>query len=322
MNILGKFIYNKLIISVASILIVLLSYNLSHASDLYIKSSEKDKSQCENPYIDPISYISLSHQSAITDSLTSAGTYLMFDLKNMGDIENSVNYLANISDLQNLDKGNIVVGFGKNILQKINLPNDEYYKEPIIHGDKINTSQKYDLILWIKANDYGQIYHISNRIVNDLKEYFEFKDAQNAFVYEDGKELSGVFDSIKKQEGKEAENVSIVRNGELEGSSFWLLQKWIISDWNKISQSNAYGNHRNGVRGEPMLRRSMPWFDEKSLSGGLMFSAFANSFSPFKVMNKMMKRNDEVFNIYKSIDTYFLWTPAIKSGRLHFELKK
>lgn len=94
----------------------------------------------------------------------------IFDLKDRSIVKDALNFLRNVDNLDNLSfDDSIVVGFGKDIINSINLPTDHIIHSEQYVNQRFNYSKGYDLTLWIRANDDEQLYHKSNEIRQNLR---------------------------------------------------------------------------------------------------------------------------------------------------------
>ncbi|APC96498.1 Dyp-type peroxidase [Francisella frigiditurris] len=285
----------------------------------------------------------IKYQLGIVEPNTSSAMYMMFNIANEENLEFGLKVLQKF-----VDGKTIVAGFGNNLIKhflKVDL-----YKKQKFNSNLMQDDSGYDLVLWIKEEDKGVIFHHAFNIRKALLEFFDFKKAVSAYSYHRKFDLSGFEDGIENPKGDEVVPVAIINEGLLEGSSFWVLQQW-QHDFNWLM--NASQSEKEGCIGRSMddshqlsnlkdyahisrsakenfspeanlLRKSMPWSDG-SLNGGFMFSCFASSFRSFNLqMGRMLGDGDGiidgVFKFSKILNTSYLWCPPFKKGKLDISL--
>ncbi|AIT09456.1 peroxidase [Candidatus Francisella endociliophora] len=285
------------------------------------------------------------HQLGITEDLTSSALYMMFNIRKEGDIKFGLKILQRF-----VDGKSVVAGFGNDLLKMFDIPKDEIYQRTKFDNERMSDADGYDLVLWLKNDDNGELFHSAIAIRKALEDYFDLQKTIRAFTYRKKYDLSGFEDGIENPKGDEVTPSSIISEGELEGSSFWVLQKWLHDfDWlNRVSQnekeecigrslddSHQFENLKDFAHVKrsakenfspeaQILRKSMPWADDQ-LNGGFMFSGFATSFRSFNLQMGNMLGGDDgivdgVFKFSKIIETSYLWCPPFKKGRLDLSL--
>ena len=283
------------------------------------------------------------HQLGIVEPNTSSAMFMMFDVVNEDILGFGLKVLQRF-----VDGKNVIAGFGNNLMK--HFPRVEQYKRQSFQSELIPNNDGNDLVLWIKNDDNGEIFHQARAMKEYLKDFFEFKGSVSAYTYRKKFDLSGFEDGIENPVDDAIESTTIVADGELEGSSFWVLQQWEHDfDWlnnnsqaakeacigRSLDDSSFISNlekcaHINKSAAEnftphaTLLRKSMPWSDE-NLNGGLMFSCFATSFRSFDLqMGNMLGIDDNivdgVFKFSKILNTSYLWCPPFKKGRLDISL--
>ena len=289
----------------------------------------------------------VKYQSGIVENLPSSALFMMFDIKSNSDTSFGLKILQKF-----VDGKNAVAGFGNNLFKMFKLPNSKDFQREHFASDRMPDNDGYDLVLWLRGDDRGELFHHAYSIDKALEDFFEFKKMISSYTYHDKYDLSGFEDGIENAKGEEIVPVSIVPNGDLEGSSYWVLQQWLHDfDWlnassqatkeecigRSLDDSHQFKNLKDFAHvkrsakenftpeGE-LFRRSMPWSDD-NLNGGLMFSAFAFSFRAFNLqMGKMLGVDDKivdgVFKFSKIVETNYLWCPPFKKGRLDLSLFK
>jgi putative iron-dependent peroxidase len=290
----------------------------------------------------------LKYQLGIADKLSSSASFVMFNLKKNCDVGFGLKVLQRF-----VDGKNVVAGFGSELLSMFDVPSTDDFQQGKFNSKLIPSNNSYDLVLWIKSDDNGEIFHQAISIKKALSDYFEFDRMVSSYTYKGKYDLSGFEDGIENAKGDDIVPVSIVESDDkLNGSSFWVLQQWLHDfDWlhgasqskkeecigRSLDDSHQFDDLKDFAHVKKsakenfspeaeLLRRSMPWSDD-NLNGGFMFSAFANSFRPFNLqMASMLGESDGivdgVFKFSKIMNTSYLWCPPFKTGKLDISLLK
>ncbi|KFJ42192.1 Dyp-type peroxidase [Francisella philomiragia] len=289
----------------------------------------------------------IKYQLGIAEGLPSSALYMMFSINKDNDVKFGLKVLQKF-----VDGKSVVAGFGKDLLQMFDLPSDDNFKRAKFNNERMPDNDGYDLVLWLRGDDRGELFHNALNIRKALQDFFTVEKIVSSYTYHGKYDLSGFEDGIENPKGEEIVPASVIPEGKLEGSSFWVLQQWLHDfDWlNNASQSAkeecigrslddshqfkdlkdfAHVKRSAKENFDPeaeLLRRSMPWSDD-NLNGGFMFSAFALSFRSFNLqMGNMLGGSDGivdgVFKFSKIIETSYLWCPPFKKGRLDISLLK
>ncbi|MBK2094252.1 Dyp-type peroxidase [Francisella philomiragia] len=289
----------------------------------------------------------IKYQLGIVEGLPSSALYMMFSINKENDVKFGLKVLQKF-----VDGKSVVAGFGKDLLQMFDLPSDDNFKRAKFNNERMSDNDGYDLVLWLRGDDRGELFHDALNIRKALQDFFTVEKIVSSYTYHGKYDLSGFEDGIENPKGEEVVPASVIPEGKLEGSSFWVLQQWLHDfDWlNNASQSAkeecigrslddshqfkdlkdfAHVKRSAKENFDPeaeLLRRSMPWSDD-NLNGGFMFSAFALSFRSFNLqMGNMLGGSDGivdgVFKFSKIIETSYLWCPPFKKGRLDISLLK
>ncbi len=287
------------------------------------------------------------HQVGITESVPSSELFMSFEIKEQSQIECGLKILQKF-----VDGKSIVAGFGNNLLAMFDIPEGEIYQRTKFSSERMSDTDGYDLVLWLRGEDKGEIFHQAINIKKALKDFFEFKKCVTSFTYRKKYDLAGFEYGIENPKDKAVMPAAIVVGGAVEGSSFWVLQQWQHNfEWlNSVSQvekeecigrsmddSHQFENLKDFAHVKrsakenfspeaEILRKSMPWADD-NLNGGFMFSGFATSFRSFNLqMGNMLGGNDGmvdgVFKFSKVLETSYLWCPPFKTGKLDLFLIK
>ncbi|MCF6765291.1 Dyp-type peroxidase [Thiotrichales bacterium 19S3-7] len=288
------------------------------------------------------------YQIGITENLSQSAYYVLFSLVEPSKLQQAMTVL-----LEEVDGQSVILGLGEALMANID---DVFYHPYQAKGNALKLapeSKGYDLALWIKANDLGDLFHRVSAFISQLKPAFEVQDIVQGIThhfYEKDNQmvnhgLDEFEDGTENPQGADVEKTAISDSG----ASYWSLQKW-QHDFDKLKQMQRHEKERLIGRSlqdnhefddnqayahvartaqesfEPeafIWRRSMPWIDSlnQKLVGGLMFSSFAHSFYPFDVQfNRMLGNEDEisdgVFEFSKVIYTAFFYCPPMKDNQL------
>lgn len=283
----------------------------------------------------------MKHQVGITENVPSSALFMSFDMIEKSQVEFGLKILQKF-----VDGKSIVAGFGKNLLALFDIPQGEIFQRAKFESDRMSDNDGYDLVLWLRGEDKGEIFHQAINLRKALQDFFDFKKVVTSFTYHDKYDLAGFEDGIENPKNEAVMPAAIIADGAFEGSSFWVVQQWQHNfEWlNSVSQSEKeecigrslddshqfenlkdFAHVKRSAKENfspeaEILRKSMPWADD-SLNGGFMFSGFATSFRSFNLqMGNMLGGSDGivdgVFKFSKILETSYLWCPAFKTGKL------
>lgn len=283
------------------------------------------------------------YQIEIAKDKTSSAMFMLFKLRNEDKIRGALTALQNDVDLKNT-----VVGFGNQLMKYF--PKVEAYQPHKFNSPLMSDEAGCDLVIWLKNDDKGKLFHQAIKLKNLLADAFALHKTVSSYAYRKNFDLSDFEDGIENPQGDAMQPVAIVADGELTGSSFWVLQQW-QHDFNWLNSNSQASKEacigrsmddshqldnlpdsahvkkaakENFTPEAELLRKSMPWSDDE-LNGGLMFSAFGHSFRAFNLqMTSMLGTQDGVvdglFNFSKILNTNYLWCPPIIDGCLDLSL--
>jgi len=283
------------------------------------------------------------YQTGIIEDNASSEMFLLFNLTNATKLVDSLKVLAKV-----VDGFSAVAGFGNQVMQYF--PQVTEYQPHKFNSPLMNDEAGCDLAIWLKNEDKGKLFHQATRLKNLLATSFELNNTISAYAYREKFDLSDFEDGIENPHGEEILPVAIVADGELAGSSFWVLQQW-QHDFNWLSSNNQASKEacigrsmddshqldnlpdsahvkktakENFTPEADLLRKSMPWSDD-NLNGGLMFSCFSVSFRSFNLQMASMLGIDDgirdgVFNFSKILNTNYLWCPPVVDGYIDLSL--
>ena len=283
----------------------------------------------------------IKYQQGIIDDNTDSGLFMFFNINNESFLQFGLKILQKF-----VDGKHIVAGFSNNLMNYF--PSIKYKSEVL---PNLKNKDNYDLVLWLKNNDNGVIFHQAYDLKKALFDFFSLEKTIKTFSYHKKYDLSGFEYGIKSFNEQQAEDIAIIKNNEnakLDGSSFWVLQQWKHDfnwlnnnsqaekescigrslDNSKIIDNFTKHTHINKMKLENqnknMLRKYIAWSND-NLDGGLMFSGFSTSFEIFNLqIQKMLNKDslDGVLNFSKILHTNYLWCPPFKTGKLDLSLFK
>ena len=283
------------------------------------------------------------YQTGIIEDNASSEMFLFFNLTNATKLVGSLKVLATV-----VDGSSAVAGFGNQVMQYF--PQVTEYKQQQFNSPLMSDEAGCDLVIWLKNDDKGKLFHQAIKLKNLLADAFALHKTVSSYAYRKNFDLSDFEDGVENPQGDAMQPVAIVAEGELTGSSFWVLQQW-QHDFNWLNTNSQASKEacvgrsmddshqldnlpdsahvkkaakENFTPEAELLRKSMPWSDDE-LNGGLMFSAFGYSFRAFNLqMTSMLGTEDGVvdgvFNFSKILNTNYLWCPPIVDGCLDLSL--
>lgn len=286
----------------------------------------------------------MSSQKGILHPIPKHARYMMFNFNAASsDATEALSALSNV-----VDGEKVVAGFSASFVALCGktIPGLRAFPSAFGPGFDIPANQ-HALWLWLRGDDLGDLYHLSNQIEHALIMDFQLQDVLDAFEYQTSRDLTGYEDGTENPQGEEAVNAAIAQNlgRGLDGSSFVAVQQW-LHDFEYFN--NLTANEQDAVVGRRktdneelddapesahvkrtaqesfspeafMLRRSMPWVEGSD--AGLNFVAFGNSFDAFEAMlNRMTGKEDGItdalFNISRPLSGAYYWCPPMLDGKL------
>ena len=201
------------------------------------------------------------------------------------------------------------------------------------------------LWVWLRGDDLGDTLRRAHTLGNAIGDDFSLIVSIDGFRHGEGRDLTGYIDGTENPEGNDAIETAFIAEGELAGSSFVAVQKWVhnlhtfnampadqrdhtigrrISDNEEIDDApeSAHVKRTAQESFSPeafLLRRSMPWADV--CTQGLMFVAFAASVAPFEAqLQRMIGMEDGIvdalFDFSRPVSGSYFWCPPMHRGEL------
>lgn len=283
-------------------------------------------------------------QPGILASLPDQARYISLQLADTGDL------VAALRRLQTLADGKAtVVALGQDVLRALGHDMPGLRAGPVIPGSLVPIPcHPVSLWLWLRGSDRGELLHRERQLVQALQPAFARHHSVEAFLHEQGRDLTGYEDGTENPQGDDIARVATVAAGGgdgLEGSSFVAVQQWLhdFEDFDAMSptaQDMAIGRRRadNEELDEApdsahvkrtaqesfspeafVWRRSMPWV--AGHHGGLMFVAFGSSLDAFEAQLTRMSGAedgivDALFRFSRPVNGAYLWCPPLRDARL------
>ncbi|ASK79055.1 hypothetical protein CF386_08275 [Paraphotobacterium marinum] len=295
----------------------------------------------------------VTFQKTIMDDVTQSGVYLEFNLKEFI-------YFKHVLDILNdeLSTGNIIIGFGFDLLKQTKNYDPTLLEIPTYDNPhNINFhDENRDVFLWIKDKFLGDVIKRGHFLKEKLESYAKDFEVTLGNLYHPKKEenktetrgLDGFWDGTENPK-EDIETIAYIKNEDslLNKGSYWVVQKWqhdldfiknastkekediigrteadsIEFEHKPIDSHVARTDQDSFSLDAHMWRRSMPWISD-NLTGGLMFTCFANSLYPFTAQfNRMTGGEDGIidatFKMSQIVSTKYLWCPPLVNGKLN-----
>jgi putative iron-dependent peroxidase len=284
-----------------------------------------------------------SPQPGILAAVPPSARYLSFDLTAGAHPERARDAVAELE----LDEG-LVVGIGPSLARAVGYQPPGLRGFPQLVGAAVDVpSTQAALWCWLRGEDRGRLVHQTREIADELSRDFEPVQAVDAFMYRDGRDLTGYEDGTENPQGERAVKVGILSGTgtPFDGSSFVAVQQWVhdLDYFESLSQLER--DHIIGRRAsdneeiddapesahvkrtaqesfEPeafVVRRSMPWADAGE--HGLIFVAFGHSHDAFEAQLRRMVGLDDgivdgLFRFSRPVSGSYYWCPPVEDGRL------
>ncbi|MFY9961777.1 Dyp-type peroxidase [Pseudomonas sp. Hg5Tf] len=249
--------------------------------------------------------------------------------------------------LQQVDGSRVVAGFGAPLVHALGRSIDGLRAFPQLTAAVDNPCTQHDLWLWLRGEDRGELWLLSQDLEKLLAPAFNLAEATDAFRHKSGFDLTGYEDGTENPIEDAAVDAAIVASDVpgLSGSSFAAFQLWrhdldsfkalpqaeqddIIgrrkADNEELDEApeSAHVKRTAQESFDPeafIVRRSMPWADQRG--AGLAFLAFGNSFDAFEVQLRRMSGLedgvvDALYRFSRPLTGGYYWCPPIIAQRL------
>ncbi|HQR48326.1 MAG TPA: Dyp-type peroxidase [Steroidobacteraceae bacterium] len=200
---------------------------------------------------------------------------------------------------------------------------------------------------WLRGEDRGELVHRSRALQALLAPAFALDSVVDAFMHEDGRDLTGYEDGTENPTGERAVATASLQGAAagLDGSSYAAVQQWVHDfaafealgpDEQDLSVGRRRADNEEIDEAPPsahvkrtaqesfspeafVLRRSMPWAE--GAKAGLVFLAFGRSFDAFEAQLSRMTGLDDgitdaLFRFTRPVTGAYYWCPPVSGGRL------
>lgn len=243
-----------------------------------------------------------------------------------------------------VDGETIVVGFGKSLLQALNVQLDKLRTFPALsaHGIDIPSTQ-HAMWCWLRGDDRGELLYQTNALVEALAPALSVVQITESFRYKEGHDLTGYEDGTENPVEQAAVDAAI--DTQAPGGSYAAVQHWVhdLKDFKARSQEeqdHVFGRRlsdneelddapesahvkRTAMEDfEPeafVVRRSMPYIDGDE--AGLVFLSFGSTLDFYEMQLRRMIGLDDgitdgLFSFSRPTTGGYYWCPPIEHGQL------
>ncbi|MHC2149019.1 Dyp-type peroxidase [Pseudomonas sp. 210_17 TE3656] len=248
---------------------------------------------------------------------------------------------------QQVDGSRVVAGFGAPLVQVLGRSIEGLRAFPQLTAAVDNPCTQHDLWLWLRGDDRGDLWLLSQALEKLLAPAFSLVEATDAFRHKTGFDLTGYEDGTENPVEDAAVDAAILATDVpgLSGSSFAAFQLWrhdldCFKALPQEEQDNIIGRRKADNEElddapesahvkrtaqesyEPeafIVRRSMPWADERG--AGLAFLAFGHSFDAFEVQLRRMSGLedgvvDALYRFSRPLTGGYYWCPPLSAQGL------
>ncbi len=242
----------------------------------------------------------------------------------------------------------VVVGFGSSLFSALGTNMPGLSIGPDLAQSLVPLAVKETALwCWLRGTDRGDLLRLEHALMTDLGHCFELSNSIDAFVYKEGRDLTGYEDGTENPEGDEAIATALISTQQAEtisqqtgktitayeNGSYVAVQQWLhnfkafdamdqqtkdhtigrrLSDNEELEDApisaHVKRTEQEGFSPEAfILRRSMPW--TAGARAGLVFVAFGHSFRAFEVMLARMTGIDDGI-----IDSLFTISKPVSSS--------
>ena len=246
-----------------------------------------------------------------------------------------------------MDGASLVVGLGAPLLSAGGASVPGYWPlEHLSHGRYTLPATPHALWTLVGAATPGAVFEAADALRSRWQDNAVLVECTTLFSYRQGRDLTGYADGSANPQGDDAWAAALVQEGEWQGATFALVQRWLHFRDRFAAQTQA---QRDAVIGRTeqddeemddappsahikrteqedfdtpafVLRRSMPWGDMRR--HGLQFIAYMNDLGKSdRLLRRMMGLEDglqDALLAHSQAETgsYYL-VPPIRAGRLH-----
>jgi putative iron-dependent peroxidase len=277
-------------------------------------------------------------QAGILAPLPRAARYLTYHVRPGADPRDALRRLS-----ARCDGESVVVGLGASLVAELSGTIEGLRPFPSLSGPGFDVpATPASLWCWLRDDDRGELVHATRDVDDAIHGAFDLGGCIDAFMFRDGRDLTGYVDGTENPTGERARDVAIRRGAGpgLDGSSFVAVQQWRhdldafaelkpsqqdatfgrrLSDNEEIDDAppSAHVKRTAQESFDPpafVVRRSMPWADADG--EGLVFVAFGASLDPFEALLRRMTGQedglpDALFQFTHPVTGAYFWCPPI-----------
>ena len=260
-------------------------------------------------------------------------------------LESAEHLVAALRRLETLVDGDTtVVGFGKSLLQALNVQLDKLRTFPALsaHGIDIPSTQ-HAMWCWLHGDDRGELLYRTNALIAALAPALSVVQVTESFRYKEGHDLTGYEDGTENPVEQAAVNAAI--DTQTPGGSYAAVQHWVhdlqgfkarpqeeqdhvfgrrLSDNEELEDApeSAHVKRTAMEDFEPeafVVRRSMPYIDGDE--AGLVFLSFGSTLDFYEMQLRRMIGLDDgitdgLFSFSRPITGGYYWCPPTENGQL------
>lgn len=122
-----------------------------------------------------------------------------------------------------------VVGVGTALMRRLaseQTPENLHDLVPIVGSAGSMPAVAHDLWIWLQERGPDVVLDEARQVIAAAAPAFTLAQDQTAFVYRDGRDLTGFVDGTENPAPDEAEQAAVVASGRGAGGSFALVQRW------------------------------------------------------------------------------------------------
>lgn len=254
--------------------------------------------------------------------------------------------MAALRRLETLVDGDAtVVGFGKSLLQALNVQSDKLRTFPVLSSCCIDipSTQHAMWWCWLRGDDRGELLYRTDALIEALAPALSVVQVTEFFRYKECHDLTGYEDGTENPVEQAAVDAAI--DTQAPGCSYAALQHWVhdlksFKVWPQEDHDHVFGRRlsdneelddapesahvkRTAMEDfEPeafVVRRSMPYIDGNE--AGLVFLSFGSTLDFYEMQLRRMIGLDDgitdgLFSFSRPTTGGYYWCPPIEHGQL------
>lgn len=242
----------------------------------------------------------------------------------------------------------IVVGFGKSLLQALDVQLDKLRTFPALSAYGIDIpSTQHAMWCWLRGDDRGELLYQTNALIEAVAPALSVVQVTESFRYKDGHDLTGYEDGTENPVEQAAVDAAI--DTQAPGGSYAAVQHWVhdlkgfkarpqeeqdhifgrrLSDNEELDDAPESAHVKRTAMEDftPeafVVRRSMPYIDGDE--AGLVFLSFASTLDFYEMQLRRMIGLDDgitdgLFSFSRPTTGGYYWCPPIENGQLQLSV--